>query len=101
MHRLGRPSKSAQNGGGGGGGNSKPRMARNPNGTSLNAALNSGSVPTNGSTRAPDGGVYSANSPTGNGQTTVGATTTADGRTVYTANPTPRSWNITICRSFQ
>ena len=87
MNRLGRPSKSAQNGGGGGGRNSKPRMARNPNGTSMNAALNSGNVPTNGSTRAPDGGAYSANSPTGNGQTTVGATTTADGRTVYTANP--------------
>ena len=86
MNRLGRPSKSAQNGGGGGGRNSKPRMARNPNGTSMNAALNSGNVPTNGSTRAPDGGAYSANSPTGNGQTTVGATTTADGRRYSNVN---------------
>ena len=85
MNRLGRPSKSAQNGGGGGGGNSKPRMARNPNGTSMNAALNSGSVPGGGT--GSGGGAGAPATASTNGQTTVGATTTADGRTVYTANP--------------
>ena len=85
MNRLGRPSKSAQNGGGGGGGNSKPRMARNPNGTSMNAALNSGNVPGGGT--GSGGGAGAPATASTNGQTTVGATTTADGRTVYTANP--------------
>lgn len=72
MNRLGRPSKSAQNGGGGGGGNSKPRMARNPNGTSMNAALNSGSVPGGGT--GSGGGAGAPATASTNGQTTVGAT---------------------------
>lgn len=91
MNRLGRPSKSAQNGGGGGGGNSKPRMARNPNGTSMNAALNSGSVPGGGT--GSGGGAGAPATASTNGQTTVGATTTADGRTVYTANPHQGAFN--------
>ena len=84
MNRLGRPSKSARNGGGGGGGNSKPRMARNPNGTSMNAALNSGSVPGGGT--GSGGGAGAPATASTNGQTTVGATTTADGRRYSNVN---------------
>ena len=92
MSKLGKPSRPPKNAGGGAGGNSKPRMARNPNGTSMNAALNSGTVPggTGGAGTPGAPGTTGAGVPTAfgqNGQTTVGATTTADGRTVYTANP--------------
>ena len=83
MNRLNRPPKQPKTGGNGG--TSKPRIARNPSGISMNAALNTGSVPGGGT--GTGGGVGAPATASTNGPTTVGATTTADGRTVYTANP--------------
>ena len=95
MSKLNKPPKPQKDGGGGGsgGGNSKPRIARNPNGTSFNSILNAGAPGSGnaggGSLPASFGGASGLGSGASAAPTTA-ASTTINGRRVYTSPPPGR-----------